>query len=408
MSNPVSIGFKRTSPDPLDEDAAVADVTAIEAGIRYAGQVAYQSGAGAAGTQGLYYLKNGIADGDWTKLTGGTIAPTAGGTGLTSYALGDVLYASATNVLARRAGNITTTKMFLTQTGNGSVSAAPAWGTIAPADLGTGSPSSSNFLRGDGTWNVPTVANGIIMEGVVNQPTTSQDITLRYASTTVAINLQLQRSRGTPGSPAVVVGSTTYGSGDRLGSLSGMLYDGAGFFTVGQIRFFPDSATIDGTHHAGRIEFLTTLGVTSSINMVLGSSGQLDIVNSGIKANGSIRTIAGGIGYGPAGLGVGGTVTQLTSKTTNFTLNAYCGTITLATGNLNSDAFAGSTWTNSAIAVGDVIVFMHISGGTIGAYTFNAVPAAGSASFRIRNVTGGALNEAGIVVAFFILKAVTT
>jgi hypothetical protein len=45
--------------------------------------------------------------------------PTKGGTGLSSYSLGDLLYASATNTLAKLTGNTTTTKKFLSQTGTG-------------------------------------------------------------------------------------------------------------------------------------------------------------------------------------------------------------------------------------------------------------------------------------------------
>lgn len=53
----------------------------------------------------------------------------------TSQATGDTVYASSSTVLSRLAGNTTTTKKFLTQTGNGSISAAPAWDTIVAGDL---------------------------------------------------------------------------------------------------------------------------------------------------------------------------------------------------------------------------------------------------------------------------------
>lgn len=67
----------------------------------------------------------------------GTVPTTQGGTGLITYTLGDTLYASATNTLAKLAGNTTTTKKFLAQTGTGSVSAAPAWNTLSPSDINT-------------------------------------------------------------------------------------------------------------------------------------------------------------------------------------------------------------------------------------------------------------------------------
>lgn len=60
---------------------------------------------------------------------------TQGGTGVKTYAVGDTLYASATNTLAKLAGNTTTTQKCLTQTGNGTVSAAPSWKALTLADL---------------------------------------------------------------------------------------------------------------------------------------------------------------------------------------------------------------------------------------------------------------------------------
>jgi len=50
--------------------------------------------------------------------------------------LGDVSYRGASNNV-RLAGNTTTTKQFLAQTGTGTVSAAPAWATIASGDVPT-------------------------------------------------------------------------------------------------------------------------------------------------------------------------------------------------------------------------------------------------------------------------------
>lgn len=72
----------------------------------------------------------------FTSVTG-TVPIAQGGTNITTYTLGDTLYASATNVLAKLAGNTTTTKKFLTQTGTGSASAAPAWATLLPSDINT-------------------------------------------------------------------------------------------------------------------------------------------------------------------------------------------------------------------------------------------------------------------------------
>jgi hypothetical protein len=86
----------------------------------------------------------------------GTLAlndPVWGGTGLTSYTKGDIIYSSATNVLSKLSGNTTTTKKWFNQTGDGTNSAAPAWTAIVAADI-------SNAGTGVSTWLVtPSSAN---------------------------------------------------------------------------------------------------------------------------------------------------------------------------------------------------------------------------------------------------------
>lgn len=67
----------------------------------------------------------------------GTAPVAEGGTGLSSFSLGDFLYASAANVLSALAGNSTATKKFLTMT-----SSTPGWNTISGSDLPTPGASS--------------------------------------------------------------------------------------------------------------------------------------------------------------------------------------------------------------------------------------------------------------------------
>jgi hypothetical protein len=83
-----------------------------------------------------------------------TLAVGSGGTGQTSAGaafnalspnttLGDVTYGNGTNTSTRLAGSTSATKQYLQQTGNGSVSAAPAWGGIAAGDVPTLNQSTS-------------------------------------------------------------------------------------------------------------------------------------------------------------------------------------------------------------------------------------------------------------------------
>lgn len=108
-------------------------------------------------------------------LGSGFTAVTAplGGTGQTSYSIGDILYASASNVLSKAIGNTSATINFLSQTGDGMASAAPIWKTptqttaslnnmvgdsgaggtkgLVPAPS-AGDASAGKFLKADGTW----------------------------------------------------------------------------------------------------------------------------------------------------------------------------------------------------------------------------------------------------------------
>ena len=114
------------------------------------------------------------------------------------------------------------------------------------------------------------------------------------------------------------------------------------------------------------------------------------------------ETVAGNaIGY-PVGLG--GTVTQATSKSTGVTLNFPSGSITMNSAALADATNVSFTVTNSSIAATDVVIVNHASAGTAGAYSVlaNAV-AAGSFAVTVRNVSGGSLSQA-IVLSFAIIK----
>ena len=129
------------------------------------------------------------------------------------------------------------------------------------------------------------------------------------------------------------------------------------------------------------------------------------VVTGLVSATTSIKSSSATSGVGYA-TGAGGTVTQATSKATPATLSKVCGTITTAADALAANTTVSFVLTNTASAVGDVMVLNHISGGTVGSYTLNASCGAGTVTIYIRNVTSGSLSEA-LVIGFAIVKAVT-
>jgi hypothetical protein len=109
-----------------------------------------------------------------------------------------------------------------------------------------------------------------------------------------------------------------------------------------------------------------------------------------------------GIGYSS---GAGGTVTQLTSKSTGVTINKVTGLITTNNAALAAGTVVTFTVTNSAIAATDVAIVNAISG-TNGAYAISVSGIlAGSFDISIRNLTAGSLSEA-IQLRFAIFNSV--
>lgn len=117
-----------------------------------------------------------------------------------------------------------------------------------------------------------------------------------------------------------------------------------------------------------------------------------------------VQASGGTIGYST---GTGGTVTQVTSKSTGVTLNKVCGQITMNNAALAASTSVSFTLTNSFIAATDVVIVNISSGATASSYqvTVDQV-SAGSCRIHVRNVSAGSLSEA-IVLNVAVLKAVS-
>jgi len=83
--------------------------------------------------------------------------------------LGDVIYGAASGTPTRLAGNTTTTKQFLSQTGTGSASAAPSWSTVTKSDVGLSNVENTALSTWAGSTNITTL--GTVTTGTWNAST---------------------------------------------------------------------------------------------------------------------------------------------------------------------------------------------------------------------------------------------
>lgn len=152
--------------------------------------------------------------------------------------LGDTVYRGA-SLWTRLAGNTTPTKQFLTQTGTGSVSAAPVWGTVADADVNfsnvtTGNVSTSKhgytpilpndatkYLDGTGNYSTPSGGGGsgsqyigIVIDGAGNVLTTGTKgfVTIPRTGTIKSVTVLSTDASVTSGSIVIDVWVAPYAS----------------------------------------------------------------------------------------------------------------------------------------------------------------------------------------------------
>jgi hypothetical protein len=122
------------------------------------------------------------------------------------------------------------------------------------------------------------------------------------------------------------------------------------------------------------------------------------------RFQGALTSNGGALGYAT---GAGGTVTQVTSKTTAVTLNKVCGQFTTTADPIAAGATAIFQVNNSNVASTDTILLNLQSGqATMGTYSYRIEKvAAGSFTVTIENRSGGSLSEA-LVFNFTVFKGV--
>jgi hypothetical protein len=146
---------------------------------------------------------------------GTSLAPTYGGTGITSYATGDTLYASATNVLSKL--GIGTAGQVITSTGT-----IPTWSSVSGIAVTTISFGTTGLTPASATAGAVTVAGTLATANGGTNLTTFTSGGAVYATSTSALTTgTLPTTGGGTGLASYTAGDITYyASGTTLTALT--------------------------------------------------------------------------------------------------------------------------------------------------------------------------------------------
>jgi hypothetical protein len=277
-----------------------------------------------------------IATGVWQ---GTAVAPGFGGTGLASYAVGDLLYASGTTTLAKLA-DVATGNVLI----SGGVTTAPAWGKVdltahqtgilPSANGGTGvnnagtlTNATNTTITGGGTLalggftlTVPATGSAALL-GTANVFSAAQAVTLEDAATNTATTLATL-GHNSSGTPAASFGGR-------------ILYQLESTTTADQ-----DAAAIDAiwttATHASRASAISLKAVTAAGALTEG----IRVGTTGITLIGGITNSA--LLAGSLSLVANGGIALVTNNTSNASssLRLQSG-FTIASGQAVTVAFSG-------------------------------------------------------------------
>ena len=225
-----------------------------------------------------------------TSVTAHNLLSTTHGDTLTaSPVLGDVMIGNATPAWARLAGQITTTRKFLRQTGTSTISALPVWDTVTATDVGLGSvTNNAQYYAGGadvavadgGTGLSAWTANGIVYASgttvlannanctfIINATATLSELLcagnlsagafLKIPTTTSTVGQILQNS--------VCVFHTFYPTNYATNNRNVFLG-----FSVGNFTLSNDAATYKGTGNVGIGQTVMTALTTGYYNFAAG------------------------------------------------------------------------------------------------------------------------------------------
>jgi len=302
----------------------------------------------AIGASNTVLVSNGSVP-DWgtvalgsANAVSGTLGATNGGTGQATYTLGDIIYSNATNSLAKLAGQTTTTQKFLSQTGNGSISAAPVWDTIpagsitglgtmstqnanavaitggtlnnvaiggTTANTGTFTTATATLFAGSGA-NLTSLNGSNVSSGTIDNARTTaasangastivtRDATGNFAANTITANLTGTASSATSATSATTATNIAGGAAGSIPYQSAanttvLLATGTGVLVGGTTPAYSTTPTLTGTNFTGipnaglsnsSVTVTAGTGLSGGGAIALGGSATLNLANTTVSA----------------------------------------------------------------------------------------------------------------------------
>ena len=336
----------------------------------------------------------------------GTLDETNGGTGNSTYTTGDTLYSSAANTLAKLAGNTTTTRRFLSQTGNGTVAGVPAWNQPAASDITglaasatTDTTNASNISSGQlanarttaasangastivardasGNFSANTITANVTgsISGSAATLTTARNFQISGGATaanvsfdgSAAVNLSVTAMNASVINSGTIPNANTTASSSN-GASTIVARDASGNFTANNV-----TASLFSGSHSGSGAALTTLNASAI------TTGTLDNARTtAASANGASTIVA----RDASGNFAAGTITA--------TLTGNASTATNAT---NAATVTGATQ-SSITSIPNLATVGTINSGTWSA-SFGAVSGANLTSLNASNISSGTVGTA--------------
>ncbi len=326
------------------------------------------------------------------------------------------------NITVTAAGSTLSDTVTLAKGGTGQTTAGPALDALTVAGADIASATTTNIGAGTGisiiiTGTTTITAFDTVAAGIVRILKFSGALTLTHSGTALIL----------PGAANIttvagdVATFVSLGSGNwRCACYQKTTVTGTGSLVLATSPSLTTpaiaGATITGTVTVANGCTLTTPAIagatiTGTVTIANGCTLTTPVIGAAtgtsLALSGAVTsTSSGAAGFGYA-TGSGSTVTQTASKSHATTIAAMCGLITMNNAALAAATIVSATITTTGVAAGDLILAMHESGGTIGAYTINTgTVSANTWNLYVRNNTAGSLSEA-IVIKYAVCKAVS-